>query len=67
MKKTKIELRKGTVGRKAYMVCKEWKLGFHVFKTDENKIFRLCYFRNKHATYYVQLSYQYRKIYNTSV
>lgn len=47
---------KGKVGKNAYKVCKVWKLGFHVFLNDEDLFFRVCYFRNKKATYYIQIS-----------
>lgn len=51
-----IRFYKGRVGRRAYEVCKVWKLGFHVFLNGEDLTFRICYLRNKKGTYYVQLS-----------
>lgn len=54
------KFRKGKVGSKAYMVSKVWKLGLHIF-TTEDLIIRLCYFRNKKATYYIQFSKQIKK------
>lgn len=57
-----VRIRKGYVGRSAYRVSKVWKLGFHVFLNDEHLILRLCYFRNKKYTCYIQLEIKVRKI-----
>lgn len=47
---------KGKAGKNAYKVSKVWKLGPHVFINGEDIIFRLCYWRNKKGTHYIQLS-----------
>lgn len=58
---SKIKFYKGIVGGKAYEVSKVWKLGFHVFWSGEDIVFRVCYLRNKKGTHYVQLSKKVRK------
>lgn len=50
------------VGRNAYKVSKVWRLGFHAFNNGNDFIIRLVYFRNSHATYYMQLSVKVRNI-----
>ena len=59
-----VRVRKGCVGRNAYQLSKVWRLGFHVFLNDEDLIFRLCYFRSKKRTYYIQLGIKVRKTNN---
>lgn len=49
------------VGNKAHEVSKVWRLGFHIFDCDNERVFRLCYFRNSHATYYIQLAIRMRE------
>lgn len=56
-----IRTRKGCVGRNAYQLSKVWKLGFHAFLNDEDLILRLCYFRSKKCTYYIQLEIKVRE------
>ena len=52
----------GYVGKNAYKVSKVWRLGFHAFDNGEDFIVRLVYFRNSHATYYIQLSIKVRQV-----
>ncbi len=60
-KMKKLKFTKSYVGATAYTVSRVWRLGFHLFKSGGDIIFRLCYFRNSHATYYMQIAYQYRE------
>lgn len=46
------------VGRKAYELSDVWKLGFHKFETSNGKIYRLCYLRTRHGTYYSQIEFE---------
>ena len=57
----KILFYKNTVGRNAYKVSKVWKLGAHVFFNEEDLIFRVCYWRDKSSTRYVQMSIRVRE------
>ena len=50
----KIRFSKDKVGRRAYEVCKVWRLGFHVFLNDDELVFRMCYLRNEKGTHYIQ-------------
>lgn len=50
----------GSVGAKAYKVSQVWRLGFHLFRCDGDLVLRFCYWRNKHSTYYIQVSYTYK-------
>lgn len=54
------------VGAKAYKVTPVWRLGIHLFKCDCDVIFRICYFRSKHRTYYWQFRYQYKNSYEVN-
>lgn len=58
----KIEFDKGKVGRNAHTVSKVWKLGFHLFQTSTDIVFRLCYLRTKKGTHYIQVSKQIRQV-----
>ena len=62
----KLKFSKGRVGATAYTVSRVWRLGFHLFESDCHIVFRLCYFRNSHATYYMQIMYQYKENLTTS-
>lgn len=52
---------KGKVGTKSYTVSKVWKLGAHIFLSEEDLVFRICYLRNKKGTHYIQFSIKVRK------
>lgn len=42
-----IKIKKGLIGRNAYLVSKVWKLGFHSFINGDDYILRICYLRTK--------------------
>lgn len=42
-----IKIKKGLIGRSAYLVSKVWKLGFHSFINGGDYILRICYLRTK--------------------
>ena len=48
-----IKIKKGLIGRNAYLVSKVWKLGFHSFINGGDYILRICYLRTKKHTHYV--------------
>lgn len=57
-----IKIKKGLIGRNAYLVSKVWKLGFHSFINGGDYILRICYLRTKKHTHYVQVSFKTKDI-----
>lgn len=65
MHRIKFRVHKGTVGSLAYKVSKTFRLGFHLFKNGNDIIFRFVYLRTKDYSYYIEIAYKYRDIYET--
>lgn len=57
-----IKIKKGLIGRNAYLVSKVWKLGFHSFINGDDYILRICYLRTKNIPHYVQVSFKTKAI-----
>lgn len=53
-----IKIVKGKIGRDAWKVSKNWRLGFHLFDYIRGgKTFRLVYLRTKKHTHYIDIDY----------